>query len=69
MRKLPSYNFQNINTVHHALEEIESHIKDLAEIIEECEQFDDDDRTQLVENIEWLKHFYERAEKVIREHE
>jgi CRISPR/Cas system CSM-associated protein Csm2 small subunit len=69
MRKLPSYNFQKIKTVHRALEEIESHIKDLAEIIEECEQFDDDDRTQLVENIEWLKHFYERAEKVIREHE
>ena len=69
MRKLPSYNFQKIKTVSHALEEIESHIKDLAEIIEECEQFDDDDRTQLVENIEWLKHFYERAEKVIREHE
>jgi len=69
MRNLPSYNFQKIKTVHHALEEIESHIKDLAEIIEECEQFDDDDRTQLIENIEWLKHFYERAEKVIREHE
>jgi hypothetical protein len=69
MRKLSNFNFRSITKVPKALEAIENQVRDLAKIIEECEDFDDEDRSQLVENIEWLKHFYERAEHIIKDDE
>jgi SNF2 family DNA or RNA helicase len=44
-------------------------VKELAKIVEETKEFSEDDRAQLVENIDWLKRYYERAEKVIAEHD
>jgi uncharacterized protein YoxC len=69
MRKLPSFNFSSIKTVPQALKKIESQVRELAQIVEEAKEFNEDDRVQLVENIDWLKRYYERAEKVIAKHD
>lgn len=69
MRKLPSFNFSSIKTVPQALKKIESQVRELAQIVEEVKEFNEDDRAQLVENIDWLKRYYERAEKVIAKHD
>ena len=69
MRKLSSFNFSSIKTVPQALKKIESQVRDLAQIVEEAKEFNEDDRVQLVENIDWLKRYYERAEKVIAKHD
>lgn len=69
MRKLPSFNFSSIKTVPQALKKIESQVRELAQIVEEIKEFNEDDRVQLVENIDWLKRYYERAEKVIAKHD
>jgi uncharacterized protein YoxC len=69
MRKLPSFNFSSIKTVPQALKKIESQVRELAQIVEEVKEFNEDDRVQLVENIDWLKRYYERAEKVIAKHD
>ena len=69
MRKLPSFNFSSIKTVPQALKKIESQVTELAKIVEEVKEFSEDDRAQLVENIDWLKRYYERAEKVIAKHD
>ena len=69
MRKLPSFNFSSIKTVPQALKKIESQVRELAQIVEEVKEFSEDDRAQLVENIDWLKRYYESAEKVIAKHD
>jgi uncharacterized protein YoxC len=69
MRKLPSFNFSSITTVPQALKKIESQVRQLAQIVEEVKEFSEDDKVQLVENIDWLKRYYERAEKVIAKHD
>jgi len=69
MRKLSSFNFSSIKTVPQALKKIESQVVELAKIVEEIKEFSEDDRAQLVENIDWLKRYYERAEKVIAKHD
>ena len=69
MRKLSSFNFSSIKTVPQALKKIESQVRELAQIVEEAKEFNEDDRAQLVENIDWLKRYYERAEKVIAKHD
>ena len=69
MRKLSSFNFSSIKTVPQALKKIESQVRELAQIVEEVKEFNEDDRVQLVENIDWLKRYYERAEKVIAKHD
>ena len=69
MRKLSSFNFSSIKTVPQALKKIESQVRELAQIVEEAKEFNEDDRAQLVENIDWLKRYYESAEKVIAKHD
>jgi len=69
MRKLSSFNFSSIKTVPQVLKKIESQVRELAQIVEEAKEFNEDDRAQLVENIDWLKRYYERAEKVIAKHD
>jgi hypothetical protein len=69
MRKLPSFNFSSIKTVPQVLKKIESQVRELAQIVEEVKEFNEDDRVQLMENIDWLKRYYERAEKVIAKHD
>jgi len=69
MRKLSNFNFLLIKTVPQALKKIESQVRELAQIVEEVKEFSEDDRAQLVENIDWLKRYYESAEKVIAKHD
>jgi uncharacterized protein YoxC len=69
MQKLPNFNFSSITTVPQALKKIESQVRQLAQIIDNIKEFSEDDKVQLVENIDWLKRYYERAEKVIIEHD
>jgi uncharacterized protein YoxC len=69
MQKLPNFNFSSITTVPQALKKIESQVRQLAQIIDNTKEFSEDDKVQLVENIDWLKRYYERAEKVITEHD
>lgn len=66
MKPLPNYNFDSITSSGMALEETEKHIRLLVEHIREC----DDvltlaDKTQLVNNILWIKRFYETAERLL----
>jgi|GEM_PF-5717997 len=69
MQKLPNFNFSSITTVPQALKKIESQVRQLAQIIDNTKEFSEDDKVQLVENIDWLKRYYERAEKVIAQHD
>jgi uncharacterized protein YoxC len=69
MQKLPNFNFSSITTVPQALKKIESQVRQLAQIIDNTKEFSEDDKVQLVENIDWLKRYYERAEKVIAKHD
>lgn len=64
MRPLPNFNFKTLTTYARSLQEIETQIRELSIIIEECDDtFTDEDITQLVANIKWLKRFYEAAER------
>lgn len=64
MRPLPNFNFTDLDTYPKSLQAIEHNILLLCDIIEECDDhFTDDDRKQLVANIQWLKRFYEAAER------
>jgi hypothetical protein len=65
MKALPNFNFYSIKTVDDAFSKLESEIRDLADLIED--PLGEDDRDQLSENIEWVKRFYETAEKRILE--
>jgi len=65
MKALPNFNFDSLKTVEDAFSKLESEIRDLADLIEG--PFGEDDRDQLSENIEWVKRFYETAEKRILE--
>jgi hypothetical protein len=66
MKPLPNFNFNSISTYGIALCEIERHINILRDIIGECpETFSDNDRSQLIVNILWLKRFYEAAERCV----
>ena len=66
MRSLPGFNFLTLTTYSKALAEIEKQIRILIELIDECDDtFTDEDRAQLVQNIKWLKRYYEAAERAI----
>jgi uncharacterized protein YoxC len=69
MRKLPNFNLLSITTIPQALSKIETQVKKLAGFIDTNKELTEDDKAQLVKNIDWLKRYYERAEKVIAEHE
>ena len=69
MRKLPNFNLLSITTVPQALNKIESQVKKLADFIDISKELNEEDKAQLIKNIDWLKRNYERAEKVIAEHE
>ena len=69
MRKLPNFNLLSITTIPQALSKIETQVKKLAGFIDTSKELTEDDKAQLVKNIDWLKRYYERAEKVIAKHE
>lgn len=64
MRPLPSFNIEQLDTYPKSLQAIESQIRELIQIVSECDDnFTDDDKQQLIRNIQWLKRFYESAER------
>ena len=64
MRPLSNFNFSILNTFDKSSHEIENQIKELIIRIEECDDhLTDFNRTQLINNIQWLKRFYESAER------
>jgi hypothetical protein len=64
MRPLENFDFSTLDTYTKSLAEIEYQIRELIVRIEECDTFfTDNDRTQLIANIEWIKRFYEAAER------
>lgn len=64
MRPLPNFNFSTLDTYPKSLAAIEEQIRLLIGIVEETpEPFSDEDKKMLVTNIEWLKKFYEAAER------
>jgi uncharacterized protein YoxC len=65
MKKFQSFDFNSIADVSGALQQIEDHIRTLADFVGECDQMEEDDRAVLIENIGWLKRFYEAAESRI----
>lgn len=63
---MPNFNFSSIETTDQALDEIQKQIYVLISIIQECDDnFNEQDRTQLVENISWIKRFFETAERTL----
>lgn len=66
MRPLTNFNFSQITTYTHALAEIECQIRNLKDLVDQCDDtFTEQDREQLVANIKWLKRFYETAERLL----
>lgn len=64
MKPLPNFDFTTLDTYPKSLAEIERQIRLLISIVEETpDPFTDDDKKQLITNIQWLKRFYEAAER------
>lgn len=64
MKSLPNYNFESLDTYPKSLKAIEEHIRLLITYVEECDEtFTEQDKKQLSNNIQWLKRFYESAER------
>jgi hypothetical protein len=67
MKSFQNFDFNSITTVSDALQQIDDHIRTLAEFVGECDQMTEDDRLVLIDNISWLKRFYEAAESRVLE--
>jgi hypothetical protein len=67
MKSFQNFDFNSITTVSDALQQIEDHIRTLTEFVGECDQMTEDDRLVLINNISWLKRFYEAAESRVLE--
>ena len=64
MRSLGNFNFASLTTFETSKNEIRNQISYLIEVVSECDStFTSSDREQLVRNIQWLKRFYESAER------
>jgi len=65
MKSFQGFNFNSISDASDALQKINDQIRVLADYVSECEPLEEDDRVVFVNNIEWLKRFYETAEKKV----
>jgi len=63
MKSFQSFNFDSISNVSEALQQIEDHIRILSEYVSECDPMNEKDCDVFIENISWLKRFYEAAER------
>lgn len=64
MRPLSNFNFELLDTYPKSLKAIEEQIRELIIILQETEYpFCEEDKKQLMNNIQWLKRFYESAER------
>jgi hypothetical protein len=67
MKSFQNFDFNSVLTTSNALGQIDKHIRTLAEFVGECDQMTEEDRVVLIENISWLKRFYEAAESRVLE--
>jgi hypothetical protein len=65
MKPLPNFDVASLNTVDETLLHLEDNIRWLSDDIDEA--MDDDDVQQFVQNLDWIKRFYERAEVLARD--
>ena len=66
MKPLPNFNFDSLTTSASAISAIEQQIRLLIKYVAECnESLVDADKTQLVQNILWIKRYYETAERLL----
>ena len=66
MKPLKSYNIDLLDTYAKSLSQIELQINDLIEIVNECDNpLSTEHRDQFIRNIQWIKQFYESAERNI----
>jgi hypothetical protein len=65
MKSFQGFDFNSISNTSDALQKINDQIRVLAGYVSECEPLEEDDRVVFVNNIEWLKRFYETAEKKV----
>jgi hypothetical protein len=65
MKSFQGFDFNSINNVSDALQQINDQIRVLAGFVGECDPLEDNDRKVFVDNIAWLKRFYETAEKKV----
>lgn len=63
MKALPNFDFASITSFDIAVKAIEENILILADQVAECNLLTENDRTQLVTNIIWIKRFFEVAEQ------
>jgi hypothetical protein len=65
MKLLPNFNFNSITNVSDALQKINDQVRLLVDYVSEIDSLEEEDRSVFVENIDWLKRFYETAESRI----
>ena len=65
MKPLPNFDVASLSTVDETLLHLEDNIRWLSDDIDEA--MDDDDVQQFVQNLDWIKRFYERAEVLARD--
>jgi hypothetical protein len=65
MKPLPNFDVASLSTVDETLLHLEDNIRWLSDDIGGA--MDDDDVQQFVQNLDWIKRFYERAEVLARD--
>ncbi|NBW18261.1 MAG: hypothetical protein EBR82_60840 [Caulobacteraceae bacterium] len=65
MKPLPNFDVASLNTLDETLVHLEDNIRWLAEDVEGT--MEEDDVQQFIQNLDWIKRFYERAEVLARD--
>jgi hypothetical protein len=65
MKPLPNFVVASLNTLDETLVRLEDNIRWLAEDVEGA--MEEDDVQQFIQNLDWIKRFYERAEVLARD--
>ena len=65
MKPLPNFDVASLNTLDETLVHLEDNIRRLAEDVEGT--MEEDDVQQFIQNLDWIKRFYERAEVLARD--
>jgi uncharacterized protein YoxC len=65
MKLLPNFDFNSVTNVSDALQKINDQLRILVDYVGESDSLNEDERAIFVENIDWLKRFYEVAESRI----
>jgi hypothetical protein len=64
MKPLPNFDFDSLDTYPKSLKAIEGHLKLLIKMTSDTDfPLSDDHKEQFIKNIQWLKRFYEAAER------